>query len=74
MGLITASPLTPAPAVVEALNAIFDIYADVEYQYDRPVFVELQFLKHLEADLPGIRTMVRNTRTHLSFNTNMSPG
>jgi len=60
MGLITASPQTPAQAVVEALNAIFDVYADAEYQYDSPVFVELQFLKHLEAALPGVRTTVAN--------------
>jgi len=72
VGLITSSLQTPAPAVVEALNAIFDIYADTEYQYDSPVFVEMQFLKHLEAAVPGVRTMVAMTRIALNCHTDAS--
>jgi hypothetical protein len=43
---------------VEAMNAIMDIYSDAEFQYDRPVFVELGFLKYLETAAPKVRTLV----------------
>ena len=58
LGLVTAAPEAPARPVVEALNAIYDVYSDCEFAYDKPVFVELGFLKHLEAAQKGVRTLV----------------
>ncbi|KAL7269245.1 hypothetical protein RUND412_008104 [Rhizina undulata] len=57
--LIAGSPETPADPTVEALNAVFDVYADKTYDYDNDVFDRNGFLGHLEKALPGVRTMVR---------------
>jgi hypothetical protein len=56
--LLNAAPETPAQAAVEAMNSIMDIYSDAEFEYDRPVFVELEFLKYLETAVPKVRTLV----------------
>ena len=42
--LLASLPNTPADPAVEALNALFDIYADKEYDYDEPVFVKHKFI------------------------------
>ena len=34
--------------LTELLNSVFDIYADGRFDYDRPSFVELDFLRRLE--------------------------
>lgn len=59
MGVINACPEVPAEVMVEALDAVFDIYADAEYAYDEPVFRALGFVQHLEAGTKGVRTLVR---------------
>lgn len=59
MTLITGAPNAPANPTVEALNAIFDIYADAEFDYDTPVFVNNSFLAHLTKALPNVRITVR---------------
>lgn len=58
MTLIAGAPTTPAGPTVEALNAIFDIYADAEFDYDEPIFVKNGFLAHLSKALPNVRTTV----------------
>lgn len=58
MTLIAGAPDTPTGPTVEALNAIFDIYADAEFDYDGPVFVNNSFLAHLSKALPNVRIMV----------------
>lgn len=58
IGLVKAAPDAPAQPVVEALNAIFDIYSDSEFDYDKSVFIDLGFEKHLEDSVPKIRTLV----------------
>lgn len=58
MTLIAAAPNTPAEPTVEAINAIMDIYADADFDYDGPVFVNCGFLAHLQKALPNVRTMV----------------
>jgi hypothetical protein len=60
MTLIAAAPNTPAEPTVEAINAIMDIYADADFDYDGPVFVNCGFLAHLQKALPNVRTMVSN--------------
>jgi hypothetical protein len=48
-----------SPAVaVEALNDIFDVYSDCEFDYDLPVFVQGGFLNHLKQVFSSIRSMV----------------
>ncbi|KAA8904639.1 armadillo-type protein [Sphaerosporella brunnea] len=59
VGLLNASPNTPAQPAIEAMNSIMDIYSDAVFQYDRPVFVELGFLQYLETAAPKIRTLIR---------------
>lgn len=38
LSLLTALPSTPAAHALEALDQLFDIYADASYDYDQPVF------------------------------------
>jgi hypothetical protein len=45
---------------VEALNAIYDIYADAEFDYDMPVFVQGNFNQELKGMVKMVRFMVRN--------------
>lgn len=56
---LAALPETSAAEAVEALDQIFDIYADKEYHFDAEVFVKDGFLKHLESILPKARTMAK---------------
>lgn len=63
---VASLPRTDADAAIEALNAIFDIYADAAFDYDRPVFIQCNFLGHLQSALPKVKAMKRtiNRRTH----------
>lgn len=45
---------------MEALNAIYDIYADAEFDYDMPVFVQGNFNQELKGMVKMVRFMVRN--------------
>ncbi|CUS15792.1 unnamed protein product [Tuber aestivum] len=56
MTLVSSGANTPASPLAEALNAIFDIYADAEFDYDEPVFVRNAFLDHLSKAIPGVRS------------------
>lgn len=49
---------TATDPAIEALNAIFDVYADAEFDYDEPVFVKHNFLEHLKVILPKVQSMV----------------
>ncbi|CAG8722294.1 13669_t:CDS:2, partial [Acaulospora morrowiae] len=42
---------------VEALNAIYDIYADKDFDYDKPVFVQGSFLQLLESMVDAVYSM-----------------
>ena len=55
---VSSLPNTPNEAAIEALNAIYDVYADKEFDYDQPVFVDCGFLAHLKSCSPKVRTMV----------------
>lgn len=57
MNLLNAKTTKPA-VVVEALDLLFDVYSDAEFDYDLQVFVEGAFLKNLKQILPSIRSMV----------------
>ncbi|KAK9701950.1 hypothetical protein K7432_011483 [Basidiobolus ranarum] len=59
IGLIQDIPKTSVEVVVEVLNAIYDIYADISYDYDRPVFVEGNFLNALKKSTGELRKIVK---------------
>ncbi|KAI9870214.1 MAG: hypothetical protein M1830_004522 [Pleopsidium flavum] len=52
-------PQTPPEDAVEALNQLFDIYADKELDYDEPVFVQDGFLTYLQALQPKVQKMAK---------------
>ncbi|KAL2691787.1 hypothetical protein Neosp_002178 [[Neocosmospora] mangrovei] len=57
--LLAGLPATPPADAVEALNQVFDIYADEGYSYDKDVFWKDNFVKHLDEVLPKARNMVK---------------
>ncbi|KAM0563481.1 hypothetical protein ACHAPJ_001202 [Fusarium lateritium] len=57
--LLAGLPDTPTADAVEALNQVFDVYADESYSYDKDVFWKNNFLKHLDETLPKARTMMK---------------
>lgn len=57
--ILTAIPDTPAADAVEALNQIFDIYADKSFACDQAVFWADGFYKHLEEILPKAKQMAK---------------
>ncbi|KAF9935958.1 hypothetical protein BGZ65_002853 [Modicella reniformis] len=59
--LINVLKNNPTPdACTEALNAIYDVYADAEFDYDMPVFVHGNFNQALKGMIKMVRFMVRN--------------
>ncbi|ORY01225.1 ARM repeat-containing protein [Basidiobolus meristosporus CBS 931.73] len=59
ISLIQEIPKTSVEVLVEVLNAIYDIYGDIAYDYDRPVFVEGNFLNVLKQSTGEFRKMVK---------------
>ncbi|PWW76495.1 hypothetical protein C7212DRAFT_357647 [Tuber magnatum] len=59
MTLVAGGANTPANPLVEALNSIFDIYADAEFDYDEPVFIKNAFLDHLSRAIFGVRSAIK---------------
>ncbi|RDL30674.1 ARM repeat-containing protein [Venustampulla echinocandica] len=57
--VLSGLPNTPAADTVEALNQIFDIYADKSFAFDEPVFWGDGFYKHLEEILPKARKLAK---------------
>ncbi|KAG0279516.1 hypothetical protein BGZ95_001032 [Linnemannia exigua] len=58
INLLKNKPSTDA--CVEALNAIYDIYADAEFDYDLPVYVQGNFNMELKGMVKMVKFMVRN--------------
>lgn len=58
INLLKNKPSTDA--CVEALNAIYDIYADAEFDYDLPVYVQGNFNQELKGLVKMVKFMVRN--------------
>lgn len=56
---VLALPNAHSEIVIEALNAIYDIFADKTFDYDSEVFVKGSFLKHLVSILPQVRQMAK---------------
>ena len=57
--VLAALPDTPAADAVEALNQVFDIYADKSYAFDEAVFWADGFYSHLEEVLPKAKKMAK---------------
>ncbi len=51
---------TPPAEMVEALNQLFDIYADRSYAFDEPVFWENKFLQRLEEIQYKVKRMAKD--------------
>ncbi|KAK6508171.1 hypothetical protein TWF506_010272 [Arthrobotrys conoides] len=50
----------PAPEVIiECLNAVYDVYDDMDNDYDEEVFVKLGFLKYLKSFVGRLRAMAK---------------
>ncbi|RKO89752.1 hypothetical protein BDK51DRAFT_33195, partial [Blyttiomyces helicus] len=45
--------------ISEALNALYDVYADAAFDYDLPVFVQGGFLAKLKELLPPIKAKIK---------------
>ncbi|RFU29164.1 hypothetical protein B7463_g7151, partial [Scytalidium lignicola] len=60
INVVSALPDTAAANVVEALNQIFDIYADENYAYDEAVFWKEGFYKQLEDALPKVKQLTKS--------------
>ncbi|KAG0038427.1 hypothetical protein BGZ82_000251 [Podila clonocystis] len=58
MSLLKNNPSTEA--CVEALNAMYDIYADKDFDYDLPVYVQGNFNQELKGMIKMVKFMVRN--------------
>ncbi|KAG0089287.1 hypothetical protein BGZ93_003756 [Podila epicladia] len=58
MNLLKNNPSTEA--CVEALNAMYDIYADKDFDYDLPVYVQGNFNQELKGMIKRVKFMVRN--------------
>ncbi|KAF9378209.1 hypothetical protein CPC16_011422 [Podila verticillata] len=58
MNLLKNNPSTEA--CVEALNAMYDIYADKDFDYDLPVYVQRNFNQELRGMIKMVKFMVRN--------------
>lgn len=56
---LSGLPETPAADTVQALDEIFDIYADKSSAFDEPVFWGDGFYTHLEAILPKSKQMAK---------------
>jgi hypothetical protein len=57
--IIGSSPDVPADILAEALNSLFDIFGDMAYVYDEPIFVQGGMLNALQGFLPKVRQAVK---------------
>lgn len=57
--VVASLPRSDPEVVIEALDAMFDIYADMAFDYDEPVFVQGNFPEHLRKALPKVRQMTK---------------
>ncbi|KAH8809118.1 hypothetical protein F5884DRAFT_706320 [Xylogone sp. PMI_703] len=60
LGVISSLPNASAANVVEALNQIFDIYADETHACDEAVFWKEGFYKQLEDSLPKVKQLAKS--------------
>ncbi|CAG8514893.1 5524_t:CDS:2, partial [Scutellospora calospora] len=51
---------TSPECIIEVLNSIYDIYADKDFDYDEPVFVQNGYLSLLENIVDAVRKMTKS--------------
>ncbi|KAJ1984716.1 hypothetical protein H4R34_000478 [Dimargaris verticillata] len=54
----TFDPL-PIEPIMQAIDCLYDVYGDAEYDYDGPVFVQGQFLKRMESLQAQLKTLIK---------------
>ncbi len=59
LAILNNLPQTPTEDAIEVLNQMFDVYADKEFDYDDPVFVQGGFLAYLQALQPKVQRMAK---------------
>ena len=59
LAVINNLPQTPPEDAIEALNQMFDVYADKEFDYDDAVFVKDRLLACLQAMQPMVQKMAK---------------
>ncbi|KAK9315210.1 hypothetical protein V1522DRAFT_193884 [Lipomyces starkeyi] len=57
--LVLSTQHKPPEIVIEALNAIYDIFADMSYPFDDEIFVKGEFLNHLMKIQPQVKQMAK---------------
>ncbi|ORX66552.1 hypothetical protein DL89DRAFT_64795 [Linderina pennispora] len=72
----TKDPAAIAEPIVEALDLFFDIYSDMAYDYDEPVFVKGEFLARLrQVYLPAKKfAKTIDRRKHRELRSRAGPG
>lgn len=59
LAIVNNLPQTPIEDAIIALDQMFDVYADKEFDYDDPVFVQGAFLTYLQALQPKVQKMAK---------------
>ncbi|CCH46134.1 HEAT repeat-containing protein 3 [Wickerhamomyces ciferrii] len=59
MLILNQLPNVSSKIVIEILDLIYEIFGDLEYDYDYPIFVERQYLQKLEELSPKIKHSIR---------------
>ncbi|KAI9480385.1 MAG: armadillo-type protein [Benjaminiella poitrasii] len=62
---------SPVTVVIEGLNLFFDVYSDLGFDYDLPVFVQGGFLNHLKQILPSVRSKMKSIDRRKDFDLRM---
>ncbi|KAJ2761859.1 hypothetical protein H4S06_000983, partial [Coemansia sp. BCRC 34490] len=57
---VYAANSVPVELIAEALDIMFDIYSDADFDYDEPVFVRGNFLDRLRKLYPSIRRLAKS--------------
>lgn len=60
LNIVEGLPRTKPEDAIEALNALFDIFADAAYVYDEPVFVQGNLLTSLQGVVDKVKKMAKN--------------
>jgi hypothetical protein len=60
MTVLDQGAAAPAAVVFEALDALFDVYADADFEYDGPVFRARGYLGRLKGLVASVRAIVRS--------------
>lgn len=60
LAVVDQLPHSPPEDVIEALNQIFDVYADKDFDYDDRAFVEGSMLLYLQAMQPKVQKLAKD--------------